>query len=274
MLPADSHVHSEWSWDAAVGDMEATCARAVEIGLPALAFTEHLDHTAWTATDPPPVLAAYAGADGVIHPPAFDAEGYLAAIERCRDRFPALHVLSGLEVGEPHRHPAQVAAVLATGPFDRVLGSLHCLPVDGGGFCEPAGLFERHEADRVIRDYLAEVPTVVACSDDFEVFAHIDYPIRYLPDDAEPFDPDDYEDEFRLALRAIAEGGRTLEVNTCLPLHPRIVRWWREEGGTTVSFGSDAHLPAVLANGFQEATHMVESHGFRPGRLPYDFWTL
>ena len=36
---ADRHVHSEWSWDAAQGDMMATCARAVELGLPALAFT-------------------------------------------------------------------------------------------------------------------------------------------------------------------------------------------------------------------------------------------
>jgi histidinol-phosphatase (PHP family) len=277
-LPADSHVHSEWSWDTSVGDMEGTCARALEIGLPAVAFTEHLDHTVWAATreglDESPELASHADAGGAVTPPAFDAEGYLAAIERCRDRFPGLHILSGLEIGEPHRHPSQVAAVLATGDFDRLLGSLHCLPLAGGGFGEPPALFERHDADRVIRDYLAEVPAVVACSDDFEIFAHLDYPVRYLPDDVPPFDPDDFEDEFRLALRAIAEGGRTLEVNTRLPMPPRLVRWWREEGGTTISFGSDAHLPAALASGFREATHMVESFGFRPGRHPYDFWTL
>lgn len=41
-LPADSHVHSEWSWDTggprshAAGRMRATCARAVRIGLPAM----------------------------------------------------------------------------------------------------------------------------------------------------------------------------------------------------------------------------------------------
>ena len=47
MLPLDGHVHSEWSWDALAGDLEATCARAVERGLPAVAFTEHVDHTRW-----------------------------------------------------------------------------------------------------------------------------------------------------------------------------------------------------------------------------------
>jgi hypothetical protein len=42
-LPADDHVHSEWSWDASLGAMDATCARAVEMGVPAIAFTEQAD---------------------------------------------------------------------------------------------------------------------------------------------------------------------------------------------------------------------------------------
>ena len=36
--------------------------------------------------------------------------------------------------------------------------------------------------------------------------------------------------------------------------------------------GSDAHDPTVLARGFSDAAAMVEAHGFRPGRHPYDFW--
>ena len=47
VLPADGHVHSEWSWDAPNGSMERTCARAVDLGLPAVAFTEHADFTTW-----------------------------------------------------------------------------------------------------------------------------------------------------------------------------------------------------------------------------------
>ncbi|HEY9469926.1 MAG TPA: hypothetical protein VIQ76_09970 [Propionibacteriaceae bacterium] len=33
-----------------------------------------------------------------------------------------------------------------------------------------------------------------------------------------------------------------------------------------------AHDPTVLALGFGDAAAMVEAHGFRPGRHPYDFW--
>ncbi|WP_426503411.1 PHP domain-containing protein [Dactylosporangium sp. McL0621] len=71
MLPADSHVHSEWSWDAPLASMERTCAEATRLGLAAIAFTEHLDHTVWpVAVDGPYVnehLTALSAADG----PAF-----------------------------------------------------------------------------------------------------------------------------------------------------------------------------------------------------------
>jgi histidinol phosphatase-like PHP family hydrolase len=55
LLAGDGHVHSEWSRDtggpsAAAGRMEAMCRRALKIGLPALAFTEHLDSPAGVST--------------------------------------------------------------------------------------------------------------------------------------------------------------------------------------------------------------------------------
>jgi histidinol-phosphatase (PHP family) len=46
MLPPDNHVHSEFSWDTGPrASLLRACERAVEIGLPAIAFTEHLDFT-------------------------------------------------------------------------------------------------------------------------------------------------------------------------------------------------------------------------------------
>lgn len=55
MLPSDNHVHTRWSWDTAdTSTMEATCRRAVELGLPAVAFTEHVDFTGGVTTTPPP----------------------------------------------------------------------------------------------------------------------------------------------------------------------------------------------------------------------------
>jgi len=275
-LPADSHVHSEWSWDAPKGSMERTCARAVDLGLPAIAFTEHVDRTVWRvaldAVDADDHLATVATADGRLTPPEFDVSGYLESIETCRERFPSLRILSGLELGEPHWHAEATTKVLGAGRFDRVLGSLHCLP-QGDGFAEPPGLYTHRRAADVVREYLAEVARLINDSDVFSVLAHIDYPVRSWPAQAGPFDANAFEDEFRHALRVLADAGRALEVNTSIPLHSQVVRWWREEGGSAVTFGSDAHDPTALARGFGAAAAMVEAHGFRPGRHPYDLWT-
>jgi histidinol-phosphatase (PHP family) len=248
-LPADNHVHSQWSWDAASrGDLEATCARAVEIGLPSVAFTEHVDHTARSGP--------------------FDAEGYLAAVERCRDRFPSLRILTGVELGEPHWDLEDTEALLTGGRFQRVLASLHSAP-ELDGHPDMAVLYESRPAGDVVRDYLEEIEKLITGWDGFQVLAHIDYPVRRFPGE---FDARAYEEEYRHVLRVLAGTGRVLEFNTRIPMPPLILRWWHEEGGDAVSFASDAHRPDLLAHGFREAVAVAEATGFRPGADPLDFW--
>ncbi|MFG1606201.1 PHP domain-containing protein [Actinoplanes sp. NPDC049265] len=272
-LPADYHVHTEWSWDTDVGSMERSCARAVALGLPAIAFTEHVDHSSWQLARTGPYAnqnhLALAGADGIIEPPPFDVSGYFESVERCRDLFPDLRILSGVELGQPHWHKDACDAVLRSGPFDRVLGSMHCLPY-GTTNAEPWLLYPVRDPDEVMRDYLAEVARLVSGSATFEVLAHIDYAVRSWP--GGDFDPGRFEEEFRYALRATASAGRVLEVNTRIPLHETILGWWYAEGGAAISFGSDAHLPDLVAHGFREAAGMAEAYGFRAGRDPHDFW--
>ncbi|NUT34439.1 MAG: PHP domain-containing protein [Hamadaea sp.] len=273
-LPPDGHVHTEWSWDAPGGSMERTCARAVELGLPAVAFTEHADFTVCVVDSEDlagfPHLQPYA-VDGRLFPPDVDVDGYLECLQRCRELYPELRIISGVELGEPHWHADAAARLLAAGGYERVLGSLHCLPL-GEEYADAAEHFRHAPAGDVLRRYLAEIPNLVAQSDTFGVLAHIDYAVRYWPRDAGPFDIFAFEDEFRYALRAVAAGDRVLEVNTKSPMIPEIVGWWRQEGGEAVAFGSDAHVADALAHRFAEAAAMVEAHGFRPGRHAYDFW--
>jgi histidinol-phosphatase (PHP family) len=255
--------------------MERTCERAVQLGLPAVAFTEHADYTPWMVIpgelDGHDFLKAFVTPDGNLTPPPMDVQGYLESLQRCRDKFPDLRIIGGVELGEAHWHPEAVAGLLDAGQFERVLGSLHCLRL-GDRFAEPPNMFREFPAADVIRQYLAEVVTLTITSDVFTVLAHLDYPTRYWPEHAEPFDAYAFQDEFRHALRTLADNGRALEVNTAGSLRPEIVRWWHEEGGEAITFGSDAHEPEALARGFVDAAAMVEANGFRPGRHPYDFW--
>ncbi len=76
----------------------------------------------------------------------------------------------------------------------------------------------------------------------------------------------------RHTLSVLAASGRALEVNTSLPLDLRVVRWWREEGGRDLAFGSDAHSPGELARRFGEVAPAVEALGFRPAADPTQLW--
>lgn len=280
-LTADAHVHSEWSWDAAtdpasVGLMERTCARAVRIGLPALVFTEHLDFEDRWRVEPGDMgdhAEVLVDETNHVRLPPFDLDGYLESIDRCRRAFPAIRILTGVEFGQPHLWDAAAADVLRSGAIDRVNGSLHMLPFIDGDRAEPVTLFHDRDPDEVMWAYLEEIPRMVAGSDSFEVFTHIDYAARSWPSEsAGPFDPRRFEEGFRAAMRAIAGSGRALEMNT-RRLWPWIPEWWRDEGGRAVTFGSDAHSEETLAAYFPEAMAMLEHFGFREGSRPEDPWT-
>jgi histidinol-phosphatase (PHP family) len=271
VVPADNHVHSEWSYDTTdQASMTGACERALDVGVPAVAFTEHLDFTVWSQDDPIAGAGFEPRRDTRIQP--LDVTGYLASIEECRQRYPALRILSGVETGEAHLFAASAGAVVGAHPFDRILGSLHAVPLRGRLMGLPA-MFGMFGPDEVMRRYFAELVRLVEGSSLFQVLAHLDFPRRYWPASFGPYEEKDYEDEYRTVLRALAQSGRVLEINTKSPLASvELLGWWRDEGGRAVSFGSDAHQDWRVGDRFDLATDIVEAAGFRPGRDRFDFW--
>ena len=269
--PVDSHVHTEWSWDAPrEASMVRSCEQALAAGLPGVAFTDHMDFTTWTDGD-------RIGAENLdphrysrMHP--IDIDGYLSALEDCRQRYPDLRIFSGVEIGEAHLWAASAAAMVARAGVERILGSLHAIPCDGR-LTAADDLFRRMPAAEVMRQYFAELVRLVQGSDIFAVLAHIDFPRRMWPRAAGPYTERAFEEEYRAVLRALAAGDRILEVNTKSPLaSAELLGWWRQAGGRAVSFGSDAHQPWRVGDKFKLAVDVVEAAGFRAGRDRFDFW--
>jgi histidinol-phosphatase (PHP family) len=250
--------------------MMEECQRAVDLGIPGIAFTEHLDFTDYGPGDAIAAMGVKPGWWDAIRP--FDIDGYAASIEECRHRFPSLRVLSGVEAGEPHLFAGSTGKVLAAGPFDRVLGSLHALAWEGR-LINASNLLPVLPPVELMRRYFAGVLELIEGSDAFQILAHVDYPRRHWPTSAGPYPEADLEEEYRAVLRALASSGRVLEVNTYSPMaSATMLTWWREEGGTAVSFGSDAHASTRVGDKFREAVAVAEAAGFRPGPDPWDFW--
>ena len=107
-------MHTHWSWDTADSStMRKAAEKAVQLGLPTIAFTEHLDFTVWDPDD-------RATDEGLVERHAsrhaeIDVQGYFAELTEVRERFPELRILSGVETGEPHLFGSSVAAYLRNG---------------------------------------------------------------------------------------------------------------------------------------------------------------
>jgi len=250
--------------------MVRSCEQALAEGLPGVAFTDHLDFTTWTDGDQ--IGAENLDPHRYARMHLLDISGYLAALEECRQRYPDLRILSGVEIGEAHLWAASATAAVAAAGVDRILGSLHAIPF-GGRLTAADDLFRQMPADDVMRRYFAELLRLVEGSGVFQVLAHLDFPRRMWPHAAGPYREQAFETEYRAVLRALAASDRVLEVNTKSPLvSAELLRWWREAGGQAVSFGSDAHQPWRVGDKFKVAVDVVEAAGFRTGRDRFDFW--
>jgi len=276
MRPADQHVHTEWSLDAPAGSMRAACVRAAELGLPAVTFTDHADLTTLVVSESAAAYIQSVGgqvADGIFRPPPLDVVGYLECVDRCRSEFGGqLRIRAGVEIGDPHLHP-QAAATLASSGFELIVGSVHSLH-RAAGFADAADRYADRPDAEVIREYLTEVTTMAQTSDHFDVLAHINYAARYWPGRQGRYRSSDFEDEYRAALRALADTGRAMEINTSgwLPPDANLLAWWHAEGGKAISFGSDAHDPATVGREFARAAAMAQAAGFGPDSHPSGLW--
>jgi histidinol-phosphatase (PHP family) len=255
--------------------MRQACARAVELGLPAVSFTDHADFTTLVVSDAAAAYLRSIGAeitDGIYAPPPLNVTGYLDCVEQCRREFPGLQIRAGVELGDPHLHPQAVGALASSG-LAPLVGSVHSLR-RRAGYADAADRYADVPDAQAVREYLAEVTTMIESSEQFTVLAHINYAARYWPGRQGEYRSADFEAEYRTALRALARSGRALEVNTSgwLPLDPALLRWWREEGGQLVSFGSDAHDPVSVGREFASAAAMARGAGFGPDRDQAGLW--
>ena len=244
----DSHIHTTFSIDAHA-PMAAMVERGIELGLRELTFTEHLD------------LEPGCGHEYLR------AEDYLAEIERCRAVYgDRITLRAGLEVGDVHRHGAEIARRLASLPLDFLIGSVHFID---GHFVGGIDYVDSRDPATGIDDYFAQVQLASAAGG-FDVHGHFDVFKRASTPHWGTFDPEPWAEPIRAALRLLIDGGRGLEVNTsglrtpaCEPCPGlTILRWYRELGGEILTLGSDSHRVEHLGYGLETGAELARAAGF------------
>ena len=247
-MPLDYHIHTRHSFDSTAVP-EEICRRAVELSLPEIGFSEHWD------------VGPYEEVTRFLQPQAWWEE-----LQRLRRLFAGrLTIRAGLEIAEPHLYPQDTASILASLPFDYVLGSVHFV---GPHMMFDEKYFSRCTPDEVYLSYFAELEKMVRQAD-VDIVAHFDIPART----AIPifgYEVARYEAAIRAVLAVVIERGLALDVNVAglrkpannLMPAPLILGWFRQMGGERLTLGSDAHTVEQLGLNFDQALQAIREAGF------------
>lgn len=247
---SDSHTHSECSFDGS-DSIVMMCERACEAGLYSLAITDHCDCNEYTSLNTHESISR-------------SVKGIQSAKAIYSRR---LHVLKGIELGQPTQDPVAADDALSLAEYDFVLGSLHNLRGEQDFYFLE---YNEQNVPELLDRYFNEL-LELAQQNLFDSLAHLDYPMRYITGSAgiHP-DMNRYQDKLDTVLETLVKNDRALEINTSglrqvigrtIPGAEVLTRF-RELGGKYVTLGSDAHRWADIGSGIEHGLELLMSCGY------------
>jgi len=251
-MKADFHVHSCFSGDCDI-PFENQIQAALQAGIKALCFTEHLDKN-WP----------YPDIDFNLDTPA-----YLAALSAVREHYAdRISIHAGVELGlQPHLSSFH-AEYCRQYPFDFVIGSTHLVNNEDPYY---SSFWDGKSVPSCIEAFFENTLQNIKTHDCFDAYGHLDYINRYIPSGESVFSYRNYADYIDECLRLLIQKGKALEVNTggykaglqepnpCID----ILKRYRELGGELLTTGSDAHFSQYVGFCFDQAYELIRACGFR-----------
>lgn len=250
----DTHMHSHFSGDSS-STPESMIEAAISKGLSGICLTDHMDY------------------DFPIHPQnptifEFDPAKYEHKIRQLQCQYmERLPVRYGIELGlQPHLAKKH-AKLLQTYSYDFVIGSSHLVHGKDPYY---ADYYKDRTEKEAYLEYFNSILENIRAFQDFDVYGHLDYVVRYGPEQNANYSYSGYADIIDAILRQLIDLGKGIEVNTagfkCGLGHPNpcedILKRYRELGGEILTLGADAHQPKQVAYRFEQLPQLLESCGF------------
>jgi histidinol-phosphatase (PHP family) len=235
----------------AVGEPEAYCRHAIQLGLREIGFS---DHAPLVAYHDPSVTMAMA-----------DLPKYYRMIEDVRARFAGqLRVKIGLEADYIPGYEDQTRAIIEDYPYDYVIGSVHF--IRDWGFDNPAQMngWKQRDIDEVYQTYYTLLQQS-AQSGLFDIMGHVDLVKKF---GHRPVS--DFKEVVRRTASVFKACGVAIEINTAglrkpvKEMYPStdILAIYRETG-VPLTFGSDAHQPQDVGCDFDQALELARAVGYQ-----------
>jgi len=255
LIKADFHVHSSISFDCET-EMDETILAAIEKGVDAICFTDHLN-------------LMDGEVPGKILPDAYPLwQKSYTSIASMREKYgDQIEILLGMELSEINLQPERAKMYAADESLDFVIGATHMLP-DVQDFCY-LNFTDQAICEALTIRYLDEILHTANCNI-ADVIAHIGYSNRYMAKQGFTVDLLQYSDRLEGIFKTLIESGRGIELNTSglrqayggtFP-ELDLLSMYRKLGGEIVSIGSDSHCADHVGSHFDEGISLLRQAGF------------
>lgn len=245
-------MHTHFSHDSE-STPEQMAEGAISKGLKIICFTDHFDKDImdWGEED------------------IFDPERYFEKMTEVRETYrDRLDIRIGVELGLQPYLGGYYREFVKKYPFDFVIGSVHS--IDRSDVASRK-VFQGKTDEEVYRRVFTEMSEDIRAFDDFDVFGHIDYVVRYGTNREKEYSYQKYADEIDSVLKLLIERGKGIELNTAglkygLPFaHPHmdVLKRYRQLGGELITVGADGHRPDHIAYDFHKVEDILKECGFR-----------
>ncbi|MBR5916797.1 MAG: histidinol-phosphatase HisJ family protein [Lachnospiraceae bacterium] len=258
MIFSDQHMHSNFSGDSKA-EMSDMIVSALNKGLKTICFTDHYD----------PLFPCYLPDEGRLFD--LDTKRYNENAVKIRNDEKLqgkINVRIGMELGIYPKVYEMCKEIAKEYPYDFIILSSHT-----AGGLDPylPSYWENIDPVDGIRKYYEEILQNLQNFDDFDIYGHLDYCVRYTNATMEQRSINNYKEIFREIFRILINKNKGIEINSCglrrgnlkeFNPNPEIIKFYKECGGEIITFGSDAHKPEDIAYGINEACEVLKNIGF------------
>ncbi len=249
---SDFHIHTRFSGDSKENP-ENTVKRAIQLGLKSICFTDHQDFD-----------YIYDNIDFNLNAPE-----YFNCLSELKENYKnKIKILIGLEIGIEPYLAERLNSFVNANPYDFVIGSSHLVNRQDPYYPE---YFQGRTDKEAFEDYFKSILENLKVYDNFDVYGHLDYVVRYSKNKDKNYSYNTFADYIDEILKQLISKGKGIELNSAAYRYgfnnpnpvPEAVKRYKELGGEIITVGSDAHKAEDTASGFDRIYNVLVNSGFK-----------
>ena len=261
----DCHTHTHNSFDAENDTVIQRCERAIELGLAAMAVTDHCEANRFYPMEHYGVTEP---SENDVYNYKKDYENSVAEVTEAKEFYKnKLNLICGIELGQGTADDEVADIICADKRIDFIIGSMHELPGREDFYFLD---YSKLDVDKLMEENFNEIYKLCR-QNKFDVLGHLTYSLRYIEGEQKiKVEISKYKDIIAEIFSEIIRNQKGIEINTSGlrqaygKTFPSLeyIKLYRDLGGKIITFGSDCHATADLGAGIAEGINIAKQAGF------------